>query len=77
MTGEITLRGSVLPVGGLKEKALAALRAKIGTVLIPEQNRKDLVEIPQKLRRRLRIEPVGHMDAILEIALKSPSQKDR
>jgi ATP-dependent Lon protease len=73
MTGEITLRGSVLPVGGLKEKALAALRAKIGTVLIPAQNRKDLTEIPQRIRRRLRIEPVAHMDEILRIALKSDS----
>src|SRR3989339_1629002 len=50
MTGEITLRGRVLPIGGLKEKALAALRAKIGTVIIPERNKKDLVEIPKDLR---------------------------
>lgn len=69
MTGEITLRGRVLPVGGLKEKALAALRAKIHTVIIPERNRKDLEEIPKNIRKKLRFVYAKHMDEILELAL--------
>ncbi|MGQ9858442.1 MAG: endopeptidase La [Thermodesulfobacteriota bacterium] len=69
MTGEITLRGRVLPVGGLKEKALAALRAKINTVIIPERNRKDLEEIPKHIRKKLRFVYAKHMDEILELAL--------
>lgn len=69
MTGEITLRGRVLPVGGLKEKALAALRAKIDTVIIPERNRKDLEEIPKHIRKKLRFVYAKHMDEILELAL--------
>ena len=75
MTGEITLRGYVLPVGGLREKALAALRQKIYTVLIPAQNRKDLTEIPRKLRRQLHFVPVKHMDEILELALRPSTEK--
>jgi ATP-dependent Lon protease len=75
MTGEITLRGYVLPVGGLREKALAALRQKIYTVLIPAENRKDLTEIPRNLRRQLHFVPVKHMDEILELALRPPSEK--
>ncbi len=69
MTGEITLRGKVLPVGGLKEKVLAALRAKIKTVIIPEKNEKDLEEIPPHIRRRLNFLNVENMDQILEVAL--------
>ncbi len=69
MTGEITLRGRVLPVGGLKEKALAALRAKILTVIIPERNRKDLEEIPKHIRKKLHFVYAKHMDEILELAL--------
>ncbi len=69
MTGEITLRGRVLPVGGLKEKALAALREGISTVVIPEQNIKDLEEIPPKIRKRIAFRPVSHMDQVLELAL--------
>lgn len=69
MTGEITLRGRVLPVGGLKEKALAALRANIHTVIIPERNKKDLEEIPKHIRKKLRFVYAKHMDEILEIAL--------
>jgi len=65
MTGEITLRGRVLPIGGLKEKALAALRAGITTVIIPDQNQKDLVEIPKDLRDKIRFVPVKNMDQIL------------
>ncbi len=68
MTGEITLRGRVLPIGGLKEKALAALRAKIHTVIIPEQNKKDLVDIPKDLREQIKFVPVKNMDKILSIA---------
>jgi len=69
MTGEITLRGRVLPIGGLREKSLAALRAKIPTVIAPEQNRKDLDEIPKHIRRRLQFKFVDHMDQVLKIAL--------
>ncbi len=67
MTGEITLRGRVLPIGGLKEKALAALRAGITTVIIPEQNKKDLVEIPEALRKKIKFVPVKNMDRILSM----------
>ena len=69
MTGEITLQGRVLPIGGLKEKSLAALRAKINTVIVPEKNRKDLEEIPPYIRRKLRYVFVDTMDEILKIAL--------
>jgi ATP-dependent Lon protease len=63
-------------VGGLKEKTLAALRARLGQVLVPEKNKKDLSEIPKKVRRRLRLVPVSHMDEILEMALvKKPWKK--
>lgn len=70
MTGEITLRGRVLPVGGIKEKALAALRAKIKTIVIPEGNKKDLEEIPKDIRRKMNFVLVRHMDEVLKIALK-------
>ena len=69
MTGEITLRGRVLPIGGLKEKALGALRAGIREVIIPEKNRKDLLEIPQNIRRRLTFIPVQGMEAVLSHAM--------
>ncbi len=69
MTGEITLRGRVLPIGGLKEKLLAALRGGIKTVLIPLENAKDLAEIPDTLKEGLEIIPVGHMDEVLKRAL--------
>ncbi len=65
MTGEITLRGRVLPIGGLKEKALAALRAGVKKVIIPEQNTKDLADIPKDLREKLKFVPVKRMDDIL------------
>jgi ATP-dependent Lon protease len=70
MTGEITLRGRVLPIGGLREKSLAALRAKIFTVIAPEQNEKDLVEIPKHIRRKLAFKFVSHMDEVLKLALE-------
>jgi len=69
MTGEITLRGRVLPIGGLKEKMIAALRGGIDTVLIPKENEKDLADIPQAIRRGLRIISVEHMDEVLGNAL--------
>jgi ATP-dependent Lon protease len=70
MTGEITLRGEVLPIGGLKEKLLAALRGGIKTVLIPEENVKDLAEIPDNVKNRLEIIPVKWIDRVLELALE-------
>ena len=69
MTGEITLRGRVLPIGGLKEKLLAALRGGIDTVLIPKENEKDLVEIPERIKKDLEICPVEWIDEVLDIAL--------
>jgi ATP-dependent Lon protease len=72
MTGEVTLRGRVLPIGGLKEKLLAALRGGIETVLIPEENEKDLAEIPQNIKDGLEIVPVGHVDEVLRLALTEP-----
>ncbi|MGR0482464.1 MAG: endopeptidase La [Candidatus Electronema sp. V4] len=71
MTGEVTLRGRVLPIGGLKEKALAALRAGITKVIIPKDNEKDLVEIPEEMRRKLIFYPVSHMDEVIELTLGS------
>jgi ATP-dependent Lon protease len=70
MTGEITLRGEVLPIGGLKEKLLAAHRGGIKTVLIPEENVKDLAEIPDNVKNRLEIAPVKWIDRVLELALE-------
>ena len=70
MTGEITLRGEVLQIGGLKEKLLAAHRGGIKTVLIPEENVKDLVEIPDNVKNKLEIVPVKWIDKVLEIALE-------
>jgi len=72
MTGEITLRGRVLPIGGLKEKLLAALRGGLKTVLIPKENEKDLAEIPDNVKRGLKIIPVGTVDELLGHALVSP-----
>ena len=69
MTGEITLRGEVLPIGGLKEKLLAAHRGNIKTIIIPEQNAKDLVDIPEEIKSKLDIIPVQWIDKVIEIAL--------
>jgi ATP-dependent Lon protease len=77
MTGEITLRGRVLPIGGLKEKALGALRAGIRTVIIPEKNKKDLSEIPKNVKRKLQFVPVTHIDAVLPIALEPVVSKKK
>jgi ATP-dependent Lon protease len=72
MTGEVTLRGRVLPIGGLKEKLLAALRGGIKTVLIPQENEKDLADIPANIKEGLEIIPVSHVDQVLARALVSP-----
>ena len=75
MTGEITLRGKVLQVGGIKEKVLAAHRSGLKTVVIPEWNKKDLIDIPRKVINDLEIIPVLNMDQVLEIALKTDEKK--
>jgi ATP-dependent Lon protease len=69
MTGEITLRGRVLPIGGVREKVLAAHRAGLKTVILPEKNMKDLVDLPKAAKSELKIIPVKHMDDVLKIAL--------
>jgi ATP-dependent Lon protease len=69
-TGEITLRGRVLPIGGLKEKALAAHRAEIREIIIPKENEKDLEEIPPSVRKALKIHTVDHIDQVLKHALE-------
>jgi len=71
MTGEVTLRGRVLPIGGLKEKLLAALRGGLKTVLIPQENEKDLAEIPDNVKKGLEIVPVSTVDEVLARALTS------
>ncbi|VVT02443.1 DNA-binding ATP-dependent protease La [Sphingomonas sp. EC-HK361] len=72
MTGEVTLRGRVLPIGGLKEKLLAALRGGIETVLIPKENEKDLADVPASIKDGLKIVPVAHVDEVLKLALVDP-----
>jgi ATP-dependent Lon protease len=72
MTGEITLRGKVTEIGGLKEKLLAALRGGIRTVIIPEDNRKDLAEIPKNVTENLKIIPVKWIEEALDVALERP-----
>jgi ATP-dependent Lon protease len=76
MTGEITLRGRVMPIGGLKEKLLAAHRGGIKTVLVPKDNRKDLKDIPRRVLRALRIVLLDHMDDVLReaLALDAPEE---
>jgi ATP-dependent Lon protease len=71
MTGEITLRGRILPIGGLREKTLAAHRAGLKVVIIPEKNTKDLVELPKRVREDIKIIPVKHMDEVVKIAVSS------
>lgn len=71
MTGEITLRGEVLPIGGLKEKLLAAHRGGIKVVIIPQENEKDLAEIPKNIKGKLQIKPVRWIEEVLEAALES------
>jgi ATP-dependent Lon protease len=74
MTGEITLRGKVLPIGGLKEKLLAAHRGGIKTVLIPDENEKDLADIPKVILKKLEVRPVSTIDQVLELALTEAPQ---
>ena len=74
MTGEITLRGRILPIGGVREKVLASHRAGLKTVILPERNLKDLVDVPRKVRDDIKIVPVIHMDQVLEIALHPPTE---
>jgi ATP-dependent Lon protease len=69
MTGEVTLRGRVLPIGGLKEKLLAAKHAGVKTVVIPAKNVKDLVEVPDEIKEGLEIHPCEHVEQVLKIAL--------
>jgi ATP-dependent Lon protease len=75
MTGEITLRGLVLPIGGLKEKSLAAMRAGISTVIIPKLNEKDLVDVPDEAKEKLKFVPVEKVDQVLEAALERNGDK--
>jgi len=75
MTGEVTLRGRVLPIGGLKEKALAALRADISKVIIPLQNKKDLADIPKDIRDKMQFFPVKDMDEVVKIAFKQSNRQ--
>jgi ATP-dependent Lon protease len=70
MTGEITLRGRVLPIGGLKEKAVAALRNKIGEVIIPQGNAREIEELAPEIRAAIRFRPVSTMDEVLALALR-------
>jgi len=70
MTGELSLTGKVLPVGGIKEKVLAAKRAGIKTIILPWQNEKDLKEVPERHRKGMKFFPVKHFDEVLKIALK-------
>ncbi len=70
MTGELSLTGKVLPVGGIKEKVLAAKRAGIKEIILPWQNEKDLKEVPERHRKGMRFHPVKHFDEVLKIALK-------
>jgi len=77
MTGEITLRGRILGIGGLKEKVLAAHRAGLKTVVLPRKNEKDLQEIPRKVRRDLKFIFVDRMDEVLPVALMPPLSSDR
>ncbi|MEG1160099.1 MAG: S16 family serine protease, partial [Acidaminococcaceae bacterium] len=70
MTGEITLSGRVLPVGGIKEKMLAANRYGVKKIILPEQNVQDLAELPQKVREAIEFVPVSHMDEVLKLALE-------
>ena len=69
MTGEVTIRGKVLPIGGLKEKALAALRYGIKNIIIPKQNEKDLEDIPEEARKEIIFYPVKEVEEVLELAI--------
>jgi ATP-dependent Lon protease len=70
MTGEVTLRGKVLPIGGLKEKTLAAHRAGIKKFILPKENKKDIADLPEKIKQELELIPVVSMDEVLNIVLR-------
>ncbi len=72
MTGEITLRGRMLPIGGVREKALAARRAGITTFVLPSKNKSDLQDIPKKLRQDIKFVLVDHVNEVLEVVLRPP-----
>jgi ATP-dependent Lon protease len=72
MTGELTLRGRVLPIGGLKEKLTAAARAGVKTVIVPARNQSDIVEVPDEVKKLIEIKPVDTLDEVLELALLEP-----
>jgi ATP-dependent Lon protease len=76
MTGEITLRGRILPVGGVREKVLTAHRAGLTSVLLPRHNEKDLVDVPKRARKQLKINLVDHMDQVIELALAPVPAED-
>lgn len=75
MTGEITLRGSVLPVGGIKEKVLAAARASVRTIILPADNENDLVDVPENVRDNLKFHFIKRMDELVPLVLKAESHK--
>ena len=75
MTGEISLRGLVLPVGGIKEKVLAAMRAGITTVMLPKRNQKDLLDVPEEVRRKLKFVLLETVDQAVETALKAEERE--
>jgi ATP-dependent Lon protease len=75
MTGEITLRGKVLPVGGIKEKVMAAHRAGVKTVVLPRQNEKDLEDVPRQIKEELRFVLVEHIDEVLDEVLHSEGRE--
>jgi ATP-dependent Lon protease len=77
MTGEITLRGRVMPIGGLKEKVLAAHRAGLRRVIVPRDNRKDLDDVPPRVRRQMAFTFVDHVDQVLNLALKREVRTER
>lgn len=77
MTGELTLRGQILPIGGLKEKALAAYRAGVETLILPKENQKDLVEIPEEIKKKIKFVFVETMDEVLELALEKRKKVER
>jgi ATP-dependent Lon protease len=76
MTGEISLRGLVLPIGGVKEKVLAAIQAGIATVMLPARNRKDLEDVPEKARERIRFVWLERVDDAIEAALNPPATQE-
>jgi ATP-dependent Lon protease len=77
MTGEVTLRGRVLGIGGLKEKVLAAYREGIATIIFPESNKKDLIDIPEDIRNKLHMIPVSHMDEVISLSIEQVSKKNK